>query len=233
MKIKLVPNPRKKWANDVACKIKNLLLKRGHGVVYTNADVTICIGGDGSILFTNHMGDLQGAVLGIGTHTSAICQLTKNNWKKHIIKYIEKNGREQRYLLEAQASRKKFSALNDFVVHTKDYRVLKINLNIDGKEHVFEGDGIIIATATGSMAYAYSAGGKKLPSGSKRMSVVPIAPYKRLFKPVILPGTAKISISCDRESAFIVDGIFIRNLRPKEKVRFSQTGNLYFISKVV
>ena len=228
MRIKILPNPRKKWASESAGKVKDILVKLGHKIVFTNANATVCIGGDGTILFANHVGGIQGKVLGIGSHTSAICKLNRKNWRAHVTRYIENKRTEKRYMIKAAAGHKSFYALNDFVIHTTDYRVLKITVEINDKKHVFEGDGIIIATATGSTAYAYSAGGKKLQCCSNKISIVPIAPYMRLFKPLIRKNSVHIAVSCDRESAFIVDGIFIRYIRPREKVKFSKGRVLAF-----
>ncbi len=231
MKIKIFANPKKKWANKISGQLASLIYKNGHEIVYQKADVTICIGGDGTILFANHIGDLQGKILGIGGEKSMICQLNKDNWKSKIVKLLEKIKNEKRLILRVLANRREYTSINDIVVHSKDYRIIEIFVEIDGKKHFFEGDGLIISTPIGSAAYAYSAGGKKLKKSARKFEIVPIAPYKRAFKPIIVDEKTNVKIYCDRESAFIIDGIFIRNLRPEERITITKGEYIEFVKK--
>jgi NAD+ kinase len=229
--IKIIINPRKDWAKQTADELIDLLKNKEFNVVETNAELTICIGGDGTILFANHDKNIEGTVLGIGGDKSKICILNKNNWKRNIIQLLRAGKTENRQMLQAKTNSKKYSAINDFVIHSKDYRVIEITLMINGNKHFFEGDGIILSSATGSFAYAYSAGGKKLRPRSKKIQAVPIAPYLRVFKPHILPSNSTFKIMIDRKSAFIVDGIFISNIDPHEAITIKSGGYIKFLCK--
>jgi len=208
--------------------VRSLLEKNGYETIDRDPDATICIGGDGTILYASHLGMIEGAVLGIGGKTSFICQIRNGSWKKELLSSLNLKKTENLMMLEARVGRKKFSALNDFVIHTPDYRVVTIYLTINGKEHPFEGDGIIVSSAVGSASYAYSAGGKKLKPNARLLSVVPICPYKRAIRPMVLKPDAKIKIRCDRESAFILDGMFIRHLKKNETVTVTSSGFMKF-----
>ncbi|MFH1393335.1 MAG: hypothetical protein ABII71_06345 [Candidatus Micrarchaeota archaeon] len=232
MRIKIIPNPKKSWAQRISHQVRALLQKKGHELAEENPDATICIGGDGTILYASHMGMVEGAILGIGSKSSYICQLKDKDWKKELPKALRNHRTENLMTLEAKAGRRKLSALNDIVVHTPDYRVLTIYLSIAGKEYSFEGDGVIVSSAVGSASYAYSAGGKKLRPAARKITVVPICPYKRAFKPIVLGPDGKVRIRCDRESAFIVDGMFIRHLRKNEKITVTGNGFLKFFTGV-
>lgn len=231
MRIKLIPNPKKRWAVQLAHRVRSLLSRHGHELVERKADATICIGGDGTILYANQMGLLEGRILGIGGQNSYICQLGRNSWKKGLLPLLAGSGAEKLMLLGANAG-KKYRAINDFVVHTPDYRVITIMLTINGREYSFEGDGIIVSTALGSAGYAYSAGGKKLRPTAGRVVIVPICPYKRAFRPMLVSPGQKLGIRCDRESAFIVDGMFLRHLKKNERVTISGDGMLAFFAGV-
>ncbi len=223
MKVKLIHNPLKHWAEEVEKKLRKMLRSAGYKVVRRGADATICIGGDGTILYANHKDRLEGNVLGIGSTHSYICQLQRKEWRKAPKKL--RDGTVTVQMLELITGRKKFGVINDVVVHTPDYRVMDMVLEIDGKKKSFSGDGIIISSALGSTSYAYSAGGRKLRPTDKRTEVVPIAPYKREFKPVVLKqGT--VTISCKRPAALIVDGIFVKKLKKNEKVKVKKDGVL-------
>lgn len=229
--VRLISNPKKQWAKGIAAQVSGFLEKSGFRVSGGKADLTICIGGDGTILYANHEGNIQGAVLGVGGDKSRICILNRKNWKPRLLRLLRRGRTENRQLLHASIGKKKYTAINDFVLHTLDYRVISLRISTGGKMHEFEGDGLIISSATGSSAYAYSAGGKMLKPRSKKIQAVPIAPYLRAFRPRILPGSAKLEISADRTSAFIVDGIFICNINPGEKITLCSGGPIRFLSK--
>jgi NAD+ kinase len=216
--VKVIANPLKHWAKETAKQVGKHLRAAGKRVVSEGADLTICIGGDGTILYANHRNRIQGDVLGIGGDRSFICQLTRKNWKKGLLPLMRKARTESRQMLEARCGRMRYSAINDFVVHANDYRVIELDVRMARKDHWFEADGIIVSTATGSYAYAYSAGGRRLPLASRRIVVVPICPYKQLFRPSLLQSNSSVEIRSNRESGFIVDGIFIRNVKAGEKV---------------
>jgi len=232
MRIKIISNPKKGWAKRLSHQVRSLLEKHGYELTEKDPDATLCIGGDGTILYANHMGMIEGAVLGIGGKTSFVCQIRNSSWKKELLSILSKNKTENLMMLEAGTGAKKLRALNDFVIHTPDYRVVTIYLKINGKEHSFEGDGVIISSAVGSAGYAYSAGGKKLKPTAKKIAVVPICPYKRAFKPIVLEPGTKVRIRCDRESAFILDGMFIRHLKKNERITITGNGFMEFFSGV-
>lgn len=229
--VKIISNPQKQWAQETAKEVGEFLLSASFEVVEKNADATICIGGDGTILFANHQGKLEGAVLGIGGDRSVICQLRKDNWKDNLDNILKNGKIERRLMLSATAGEKTYTAINDFVVHSKDYRVIWLDVEISGERHRFEADGVIISTPIGSHAYAYSAGGKKLNFRSRKIEVVPICPYKREFNPMVLPNAASVTISAERDVGFVVDGIFIRDLGKDEKVTVRASGYLEFVGK--
>ncbi|MEM3075452.1 MAG: hypothetical protein QW590_01360 [Candidatus Bilamarchaeaceae archaeon] len=231
MKIKLISNPLKRWTKKLVRELKRLLLAAGHRVVKKGADVTICIGGDGTILYANHMKQLDGAVLGIGSKRSYMCQLRRDNWRRELLKKLkEKTDKVQ--VLEYTTKKKKATAVNDVVIHSNDYRVLGLRLKIGKKHFYFLGDGLIISSAIGSASYAYSAGGRKLSHRSRIIQAVPIAPYRRAFKPISISENEDVVVSADRHCALIVDGIHIKELKPNETVIIRKDGYLDFFKGV-
>ncbi len=63
-----------------------------------------------------------------------------------------------------------------------------------------QGDGVLISTPTGSTAYNLSCGGSIVHSYANVISVTPICPHSLSFRPIILPGNAKITISLPPEA---------------------------------
>jgi NAD+ kinase len=92
-------------------------------------------------------------------------------------------------------------ALNDAVITAgPPYHLIELMLGVEsprsGKGTVrLAGDGIIIATPSGSTAYNLAAGGPIVTVGSSAMSITPICPHSLSFRPVVVPMTTRISIT--------------------------------------
>lgn len=231
MKIRIIFNPKKEWAAGLAHNVTAFLESNGHKVVETGAEATACIGGDGTILYAHYQKQIHGPVLGIGTMKSYICQLERNSWQEKILALL--SGRIVPVMsLKASAGAVTYSALNDFVIHAKDYRVMGLRVTCNDEETIFRGDGIIVSSALGSAAYAYSAGGEQLAPLSRKMCVVPIAPYRREFQPLLLPPESTITIESDEPSAFIIDGILAAEFKAKKKVNIEKGDDIHFFEGV-
>ncbi len=231
MKLKILSNPRKDWAAELASEVKAFLTANGHGIVDGGADATVCIGGDGTILYAHHQRAVEGPVLGIGTRKSYICQLEDTSWKGRILSAL--SGKTITVMtIKADIGGKHFHALNDFVLHAKDYRVMNISIAHDDKNASFRGDGIIVSTSLGSTSYAYSAGGEELSPEERKISIVPICPYRRAFQPVMVSEDSRISILAEEAYAFITDGIFVSELAEKQKVNIQKGDDILFFEGV-
>ncbi|MCL2332235.1 MAG: NAD(+)/NADH kinase [Actinomycetia bacterium] len=116
--------------------------------------------------------------------------------------------------------------LNELVLHTLPGRMLTTTLIINGHTFSeFSGDGLIIATATGSTAYALSAGGPVLTPSFEGMEVVPLAPHSLINRAVVTaPGDLlRIELSDPRraDALPLLDGETLRLERPVTAVELS------------
>lgn len=109
--------------------------------------------------------------------------------------------REERTLLEARIVRAgqpiyHALALNDVVVHRSGLSgMAELSVSVDGKfMYSQRSDGLIVATPTGSTAYALSSQGPILHPQLAGMVLVPIAPHALSNRPIVLPEDAKVSI---------------------------------------
>jgi NAD+ kinase len=124
-------------------------------------------------------------------------------------------------------------ALNDIVVNRHDPgRMLEIRTFIDGRYvNTHGGDGFIVATATGSTAYALSCGGPIVAPALDAIVLVPICPHTLSERPIIVPAAAvteimlseqhslRADVSCDGEvTADLVPGRSLRVRAAEEKV---------------
>jgi NAD+ kinase len=87
-------------------------------------------------------------------------------------------------------------ALNDVVVNRHDPgRMLEVQTFVNGRYlNTHSGDGFIVATATGSTAYALSCGGPIVDPSLDAILLVPICPHTLSERPIIVPATAVIEI---------------------------------------
>lgn len=104
---------------------------------------------------------------------------------------------------EAGELRAEFFALNDVAVHKEGVaRVVRMHVRIDG-ENVgpYSGDGVVVATPTGSTAYSLSAGGPVVVPGVEAMVVTPICAHTLAVRPLVVPATAAIVVEALTEWA--------------------------------
>jgi NAD+ kinase len=239
MRIKVIANPKKDWAKSLAKEISSYLAQGGrHSVVKSGADATICIGGDGTILYANHKGRLEGTILGIGSDKSYICQIHRNEWQGSLMRILERRAGVRIMTLDGEVGGKSYSAINDLVVHATKYRVVELEITIgtggagSPVKSSFEGDGVIFSASIGSTGYAYSAGGSRHSPTERSMVVVPICPYKRTFAPKTVEEDSESSLTVGRDCAFIVDGVFVRNLKAGERLSVKKGKDMIFFEGV-
>jgi NAD+ kinase len=109
---------------------------------------------------------------------------------------------EDHFLLKATVRRGRrvigtSSALNDVVVHPGGMaRMMEFALAVDG-EHVYEqrSDGLIVASPTGSTAYALSAGGPIMHPNLDAIVIVPMFPHTLTSRPLVVRGDARIEVT--------------------------------------
>jgi NAD+ kinase len=107
---------------------------------------------------------------------------------------------EERTLLQIQISKIDIQnsqfALNEVFVHRREEAsLLRTQVFVDG-DYVatYAGDGVIVATPTGSTAYSLSCGGPILTPTSRCFAITPISAHTLTLRPIIIPDTARITL---------------------------------------
>ena len=100
-------------------------------------------------------------------------------------------------------------ALNEMVVRSRDVNLARLRVDADSDLlGVFDSDGVVIATATGSTAYAMSAGGPPVDPRLRALVIVPLAPHAVISRAVVLPDVVHVRVTLVRGRAFVaVDGL--------------------------
>lgn len=88
------------------------------------------------------------------------------------------------------------AALNDVVLHKGGVaRVVRYRVEIDGDTvGTVSGDGLVIASPTGSTAYSLSAGGPVVVPTLGAMLITPICPHSLSVRPIVVDGTSRIRV---------------------------------------
>jgi NAD+ kinase len=96
-------------------------------------------------------------------------------------------------------------ALNDVVVHKGvDFSLIRLEVLVDGQPAgSFDGDGVVIATPTGSTGYTLSLGGPILRPDVRAIALTPLNPHSLFNRALVLPETARVVIRLPQESALL------------------------------
>lgn len=102
---------------------------------------------------------------------------------------------EERSLMQAGDT----YALNEVFVHrSEEASLLRTQVHVDGLYvATYAGDGVIVATPTGSTAYSLSCGGPILTPDSRCIAITPISAHTLTLRPIIVPDTARIELHTD------------------------------------
>ncbi len=168
------------------------------------ADVAIVLGGDGTMLgIGRQLAPYQTPLIGINHgRLGFITDISATNMQQLVpLMLAGAYEREERALLSARILRDGTSiyralALNDVVVNRSGFAgMIELRVTVDGQfMYNQRSDGLIVATPTGSTAYALSVAGPILHPQLRGFVLVPIAPHTLSNRPIVLPDTAKVCI---------------------------------------
>ena len=171
-------------------------------------DLAIVIGGDGTMLnIARTLSPFQVPLVGVNLgRLGFLTDLTTENMQHSMAAMLEgKFVTEHRLLLFARVLRngmEVFSGLafNEIVVHRNHISSLvEFEVRIDG-EYLYNqrADGLIVATPTGSTAYAMSAGGPILHPSLDVFELVPICPHTLSNRPIVVKSSSLLEILMHR-----------------------------------
>jgi NAD+ kinase len=172
------------------------------------ADLAVVVGGDGTLiscarLMAEHSVPLVGVNLG---RLGFLTDIPAENAAAALESVLDGDfAPEQRMLLSGSVRRGRktlFSALamNDIVVSRGAVgSMIEFAVTVDGEFiYTLRADGLIVATPTGSTAYALSAGGPILHPSLSAIALVPISPHTLSNRPVAIRSTSKVEITLVR-----------------------------------
>lgn len=169
-----------------------------------HCDLVIVVGGDGSMLnIAKHIASDQVPVIGINRgRLGFLTDVLPDEIETKIDDVLSGNYTvESRFLLDvfkiSDGEKQHLgSALNDVVLHPgQAAQMIEFELFVDN-EFVYsqESDGLIVATPTGSTAYALSAGGPIMHPGLDAVVLVPMYPHSLSSRPIVVDGNSEIRL---------------------------------------
>ncbi len=176
--------------------------------------VVLALGGDGTVLrAANFFANTASPILGINLGSLGfLTQATIHDLPDVMDKLLgEPFMIEERMRLSYSAGDIAGTVLNDIVVTgVKESPFCEIELSWgDGVVSTFPGDGVILATATGSTAYSLSAGGPVIVPPAACILATPHAAHKLGLRPVIFPPEEVIRIMVRTQVRLFADGDYI------------------------
>lgn len=194
--------------------------------------LVIVVGGDGTLLHAARaMAEFRVPLVGINLgRLGFLVDVLPKEIETRIEQILAGEYQEEpRHMLEARISGEETGedyclALNEVVVHRRNpARVIELETYIEG---VFvsaqRSDGIIVATPTGSTAYALSGGGPLMHPTLDALAVVPICPHTLSNRPLVVAGDSHIEIRIgeqDRDQVKVTcDGLTAPYPEPPNRV---------------
>jgi NAD+ kinase len=186
-----------------------------------HADAVLVLGGDGTLLtVARKLGELRIPLLGINYgRLGFLAGFTPAQFQTHFEAFVAgKLPVRARQTIEVsllpcdapccsvdealvrQSRRQATTALNDAVVSAgAPHHMIELEIGVDGDRGIrYFGDGVIVATSSGSTAYNVSAGGPIISPPVEALCITPICPHSLSFRPVVVSLNSVVVIAAVR-----------------------------------
>jgi NAD+ kinase len=177
----------------------------------------VTLGGDGTFLAGARLAAPRGIpILGVNLgRLGFLTELEASHFEKGLKRFVDGQYRiEERAILQVTLSRgdrriSRAIGLNEVVVdHSGQSRMVRIEIAVGGQQvGVIDADGVIVATATGSTAYALASGGPILEPTLRDLLLVPLNPFALTARPIVFAPGQDITLAVLRGPAQMhIDG---------------------------
>ena len=211
-------------------------------------DYIVSVGGDGTILRTIHKMADPLPILGINMGTLGFLvdvepRDATETLKRLLSGFVVDERSRLKLLINGVCMPR---ATNEIAFLTASpAKMIEFEIIVDGAlMEDFRADGVIVATSTGSTAYAMSAGGPIVDPRVDAIVLVPMAPFKLSSRPWVIPGDSIIEVRLklpEKEALVVVDGQTSNTISSLDRVviskaktpaRFVKVGKDGFYAKV-
>ena len=203
-----------------------------------HADMLICFGGDGTILHAAKDATCHNIpILGINMGSVGFMAELEEGELDRLSQIAQgKYTLDRRMMLQVRILRGKQVvseelALNDAVISKGSIaRVVELDVAADGV-HMFQlsGDGVVVATPTGSTAYSMSAGGPIMEPGSESIVITPVCAHQLSARSIVMAAERTITVQMpkrSKKSVYIsVDGGKATKITGADRVEICRAGS--------
>ena len=212
-------------------KLAEYLGEDGYSIeeIGKEADKIVVIGGDGTILLT--LQHTTKPIFSINTgRIGFLAEIDADNAMEGMRKVLEgEYFIEERIKIAPYLNGSRLEdAANEVALHISNIgKLLMTKLYIDGElaENIY-GDGMIISTPMGSTSYALSVGGPIVDPTLEVFIVAPLAPFRHIASPLVMPADKKIGIGVDKPSKIAIDGISEYDFKPGDMLEIKKSENM-------
>jgi NAD+ kinase len=196
-----------------------------------NTELLVAVGGDGTLLYAARLTGATGVpLLGINRgRLGFLADISSAELRERIGQVLGGDyTRDVRRMLRARIMRPdgidEARALNDVVLQkVQTGRMLDFETWIDGRYvNTHGGDGLVIATSTGSTAYAMSCGGPIIEPTLEALVLAPISPHTLSDRPIVVHAGASIEVKlvahAPIKAQITCDGVVLGDLTPADRL---------------
>ncbi len=204
-----------------------------HKEYVKKVDIVVVFGGDGTLLnaarkYLNYDIPILGINMG---NVGFLTDISTDNFEKTIKEVLDGNYKiEERNLVSAKFGNNHLYGLNEVVIHSGAYaQLMRYRLNVNDRV-VYEqrSDGLIIATPTGSTAYALSAGGPIIHPSLDVWTILPMLPQSLSSRPFVISTDEKVEMDLfdgpNENAKICVDGQDDIDIPYGERILISKMG---------
>ena len=219
-------HPKSVDAARVREEIREFLATHSVEVSNDDPDLVVSMGGDGTMLRASHVAHAANALL-LGVNFGDLGYLTEveaGDEVDALKRVLDGDFRiEERMMLDCEVTSdgrtERHVGLNEVLVERSSrHRVVRLQVRVSGERlATFNADGVIVATPTGSTAYALSAGGPIISPRADALLIVPVSPHQMFSRPVVLAADDVVEIQVDDSApvaSLSLDGTLGCNLEP-------------------
>lgn len=196
-----------------------------------NADLLIVLGGDGTLISAaKNLGRDQVPILGVNLgKLGFLADFTLEQLEEYGDFLFTRDVPVSRRIalgvdMQINGSSRQSLAINDCVILAgPPFRIVEIVAHVDEDEVArVRGDGLIVATPTGSTAHNLSAGGPIIEPTANSLILTPICPHALTFRPLVIDAGHEITLSLHESNpgtSVSIDGRVEHTMSPEDRVR--------------
>ena len=217
-------------------------ITRYAGRSITDFELILVLGGDGTMLRSAELSyGSKVPILGINVgHMGFLAEVERPSNADVVRAIIERHfSYEERMSISYEIQRHgevidSGWALNEIVIEKESSQMVELFVSVDDRPlSLWNCDGVLCATPTGSTAYAFSAGGPVVWPDVDALVLLPLAAHALFAKPMVLSPRSEISVSVRSENATLsADGFRNKPLIENDTVKITRDSQSVILARM-